>query len=52
MNYPIYNKEILVIIQAFEHWRLKLTGTNYLVKVFTDYKVLKYFINIKVLLVK
>ena len=27
-NYEIYDKELLAIIRAFEHWRLKLEGTE------------------------
>jgi hypothetical protein len=31
LNYPIYNKELLAIIEAFREWRLYLSGTTYLV---------------------
>ena len=47
MNYPIYNKEILAIVQAFEHWHLELKGTDHLVEVLIDYKALEYFISTK-----
>jgi hypothetical protein len=49
MNYPIYNKEILAIVQTFEHWQTELKDTDYSVEVFTDYKAFEYFINTKVL---
>lgn len=48
-NYPIHDKELLAIIEAFEEWRLYLSGTNYEVQVYTDYKNLKYFTTTKVL---
>ena len=49
INYPIYNKEMLAIVQAFEHWRAELEGTDYLVEVLIDYKALEYFISTKAL---
>ena len=49
MNYLIHNKEILAIVQAFEHWQAELEGTDYLVEVLIDYKVLEYFISTKAL---
>ena len=49
MNYPIYNKEMLAIVQAFEHWQAELEGTDYLVRVLTNYKALEYFISTKAL---
>jgi hypothetical protein len=49
INYSIYNKEILAIVQTFEHWQTELKGTDYPVEVLTDYKILEYFINTKVL---
>jgi len=49
MNYFIHDKEMLAIVQAFEHWRAELKGTDYLVEVLTDYKALKYFMSTKAL---
>jgi len=46
-NYEIYNKELLAIIRCFEQWWLELEGAGYLIKVFSDYKNLQYFIIIK-----
>jgi hypothetical protein len=52
MNYLIYDKEMLVIVQAFKHWRSKLEGTDYPVEVLIDYKALEYFISTKALSVR
>jgi len=50
-NYEIYDKELLVIVKAFEEWRPELVGNKIdkLVQVILDYKALKYFISIKYL---
>jgi hypothetical protein len=52
MNYLIHDKEILVIVQAFKHWRSELEGTDYPVEVLIDYKALEYFISTKALSVR
>ncbi len=39
-NYEIYDKELLIIIQAFEHWRLKLKLTDISIKMFIDHQAL------------
>jgi hypothetical protein len=46
-NYEIYNKKLLAIIRYLKHWRLKLESTDILIKVFINYRNLKYFITIK-----
>jgi hypothetical protein len=46
-NYEIYDKKLLVIINAFEQWRPKLKGTELLIQVLTDHKALEYFITSK-----
>ena len=43
-NYEIYDKEILVVIQALKKWRYFLKGTKILVEIWTDHKNLEYFI--------
>jgi len=48
-NYKIYNKELLIIITAFNEWRVYLKRFKYSIKVYTDYKNLLYFITIKIL---
>ncbi len=39
-NYKIYDKELLIIIWAFEHWRLELKLTDISIKMFIDYQAL------------
>ncbi len=39
-NYEIYDKELLIIIQAFEHWRLELKLTDISIKMFIDHQAL------------
>ena len=43
-NYKIYNKELIVIIRAFEEQRPKLEGSEIPIDIITDYKNLEYFI--------
>ena len=47
LNYKIYNKELLAIINIFKKWRVYLEGFMYLVKVLINYKNLLYFMIIK-----
>ena len=47
LNYPIYNKELLAIIEAFKEQRLYLSGIAKLIKVYTNYKNLQYFTTTK-----
>jgi hypothetical protein len=49
LNYPVYDKELKAIGEAFKEWRLYLSGTTHEVKVYTDHKNLTYFTMIKVL---
>ncbi len=39
-NYKIYDKELLIIIRAFEHWRLELKLTDISIKMFIDHQAL------------
>ena len=39
-NYKIYDKELLIIIQAFEHWWLELKLTDISIKMFIDHQAL------------
>jgi len=39
-NYEIYDKKLLIIIQAFEHWRFKLKLTDISIKMFIDHQAL------------
>jgi hypothetical protein len=50
INYLIYDKEILAIIQALEAWRPELEGTLTRIQIVSDYKALEYFITTKALI--
>ena len=39
-NYEIYDKELLIIIWAFEHWWLELKLTDISIKMFIDHQAL------------
>ncbi len=39
-NYEIYNKKLLIIIRAFEHWWFKLKLINISIKMFIDHQAL------------
>ncbi len=39
-NYEIYDKELLIIIQAFKHWRSELKLINISIKMFIDHQAL------------
>ncbi len=47
INYHIYDKKLLVIIQCFEHWWLKLKCTELLIQMFIDHQTLKIFMKNK-----
>ena len=49
LNYNVQDKELLVIVQAFQHWRVYLEGAQYLVKVIMDHKNLTNFTTLKIL---
>ena len=42
-NYDIYDRELLAVIHALDHWCHYLQGTSYLVTLLTDHKNLPYF---------
>ena len=42
-NYDIYDRELLAVIHALEHWRHYLQGTAHPVTLLTDHKNLTYF---------
>jgi len=46
-NYHIYDKELLVIIRCFEHWRPELEATELPIQMFTDHQALKTFMENK-----
>ena len=49
INYEIYDKELLAIVDSFEVWRHFLEGAQHPITVFTDHKNLLYFTTSRVL---
>ena len=47
INYHIYDKKLLVIIQCFEHWWLKLKCIELFIQMFIDHQTLKIFMKNK-----
>ncbi len=47
INYHIYDKKLLVIIQWFKHWQLELKCTELLIQMFIDHQTLKIFMKNK-----
>ena len=43
LNYPIYDKELLAVVEAFKQWRVYVEGAAHPVCVYTDHKNLEYF---------
>ena len=48
-NYEIYDKELMVIIRAFEEWRPELASVDPLlpIRVLSDHRTLEYFMSTK-----
>ena len=49
INYPIYDKELMAIVDCFDEWRRFLEGSPHKVTVYTDHKNLEYFQSARVL---
>jgi len=49
INYEIHDKELLVVVDAFKHWRCYCEGATPQVQVFSDHQKLEYFTTTKVL---
>ena len=47
INYHIYDKELLIIIRCFEHWRSELAHTKLFIQIFIDHQTLKIFMKNK-----
>jgi len=43
LNYDVYHKEMVVIVNCFQEWRHLLMGAPEEIVVFTDHKSLEYF---------
>jgi len=46
-NYEIYDKELMIIVCAFEKWRSELEDSIYSVEMITNHKNLEYFMSTK-----
>ena len=49
INYEIYDKELLAIIDSFQTWRQYLLGAQHKITVYCDHKNLEYFMTTRVL---
>ena len=49
INYEIYDKELLAIVDVFKHWRRYCEGATHQIQVFSDHQNLEYFTTTKVL---
>lgn len=49
LNYEIYDKELLAIVDSFKSWRPYLEGSEHPISVLTDHKNLEYFKTARVL---
>ena len=47
LNYDIYDKELLAVVEALREWRVYLEGTKYPVQIYTDHKNLLYWTSTK-----
>jgi hypothetical protein len=49
-NYDIHDKEMLAIVRSLDQWRPELKGTAKKIQIFTNHKILEYFITTKQLI--
>lgn len=47
VNYDIYDKELMAVVQSFEGWRAELEGAGTPVQVISDHKNLQHFMKTK-----
>jgi hypothetical protein len=47
LNYDIYDKELLAIVESFRQWRAYLEGSRYPVQVYSDHNNLQFFTTTK-----
>ncbi|KAG6882706.1 hypothetical protein C0992_009747, partial [Termitomyces sp. T32_za158] len=47
LNYDIYDKELLAIVEAFKQWRAYLEGARHRIQVYSDHNNLQYFTTTK-----
>lgn len=48
INYKIYDKELLAVVNSFARWRHYLEGAKHQIEVFTDHRNLEYFLTARV----
>ena len=46
-NYHIYDKKLMIIIRCLEYWKPELESIEFLIQIFLDYQIFKYFMNDK-----
>ena len=49
LNYEIYDKELLAIVESFKEWRAYVEGAQHQITIITDHKNLEYFTSSKTL---
>ena len=49
LNYNIYDKELLAIVEGFKQWRAYCEGSRFRIQVYSDHNNLQYFTTTKVL---
>ena len=49
LNYNMYNKELLMVFEAFHTWHHYLEGSEWAINIIIDYKNLEYFLITKIL---
>src|SRR6185369_14196498 len=47
LNYDIYDKELLAMVEAFRQWRAYLEGARHTIQVYSDHNNLQYFTTTK-----
>lgn len=47
LNYDIYDKELLAVVEAFIHWRCYLEGATHTIQVYSDHNSLQHFTTTK-----
>jgi hypothetical protein len=43
LNYPVYDKELMAIVEAFKEWKVYLIGARHPITVYSDHRNLTYF---------
>ena len=43
LNHPIYDKELMAVVEASRQWRVYMEGATIPIRMFSDHKNLEYF---------